>query len=50
MPLARKNYKYTYADYLTWGDENWELIDGIPFSMSPVPNREHQRIIVELSR
>ncbi|CAA7599600.1 Nuclease, putative, TT1808 [Acididesulfobacillus acetoxydans] len=23
--------KYTYADYLTWPeDERWELIDGVP--------------------
>lgn len=37
--------KYTYADYLTWDDsERWELIDGIPYNMSPAPRPYHQRI------
>ena len=25
-------------------DERWELIEGRPYSMSPAPNREHQRL------
>lgn len=29
---------FTYADYLTWSDEErWEIIDGVPYSMSPAP-------------
>lgn len=51
---ARKldtNKKYSYADYLTWpDDERWELIDGIPYNMSPAPAINHQRISVELVR
>jgi Uma2 family endonuclease len=43
--------KYTYADYLTWSDdERWELIGGIPYNMSPAPNRRHQKILLKLGR
>ena len=42
---------YTYGDYLSWPDEErWELIDGIPHSMSPAPSRVHQEISMELAR
>lgn len=34
---------YTYADYVHW-EGRWELIDGIPFAMSPQPSFRHQRI------
>jgi Uma2 family endonuclease len=34
---------YTYEDWLHW-DGQWELIDGIPHAMSPMPVPEHQRI------
>jgi Uma2 family endonuclease len=45
IPLRKKNERYTYADYVTWpGDERWELLDGIPFDMSPAPSRYHQEI------
>ena len=38
--------KYTYADYLTWSDdERWELIDGIPYNMTPAPSRSHQEVL-----
>ncbi len=32
---------YTYEDYKIW-EGNWELIEGIPYSMSPSPGRRHQ--------
>lgn len=36
---------YTVADYKTWpDDERWELIHGIAYSMSPAPQRDHQRL------
>jgi len=42
------NKRYTYADYLTWDDDNrWELIDGVPYMMS-APNRHHQGILGNL--
>jgi Uma2 family endonuclease len=34
---------YTYEDYCRW-EGKWELIDGIPFAMSPAPILKHQRI------
>jgi Uma2 family endonuclease len=37
---------YTYADYLTWpDDERWEIIDGGAYAMTPAPTTRHQRII-----
>ena len=33
---------YTYSDYLLWPEEErWELIDGIPYNMTPTPSRIH---------
>jgi Uma2 family endonuclease len=32
---------YTYEDYLHW-EGRWELIDGIPYAMAPMPVPEHQ--------
>lgn len=32
---------YTYEDYCAW-EGRWELIDGIPFAMSPAPSPNHQ--------
>lgn len=34
---------YTYEDYVQW-EGRWELIDGIPYAMSPLPVPKHQRI------
>lgn len=43
------NRKYTYHDYLQWqNNERYELIDGIPYLMSPSPSVKHQRISREL--
>ena len=48
-PLRQKDH-YTYADYLTWGDEvRYELIDGVPHLMS-APAWEHQDISADLTR
>lgn len=35
---------YTYQDYLGW-EGRWELIDGLPYAMSPSPNTRHQLIV-----
>ncbi len=32
---------YTYEDYLRW-EGQWEVIEGIPYAMSPMPRPEHQ--------
>ena len=34
---------YTYDDYCKW-EGRWELIDGIPYAMSPAPTPRHQLI------
>lgn len=37
---------YTYGDYETWPeDQRWELIDGVPYDMTPAPSRKHQEIL-----
>jgi Uma2 family endonuclease len=38
---------YTYKDYLEW-EGRWELIDGLPYAMSPSPNVRHQMIVSQL--
>ncbi|MBF0501709.1 MAG: Uma2 family endonuclease [Candidatus Riflebacteria bacterium] len=40
---------YTYGDYLKFPDEfRCEIIDGVLYDMTPAPNRDHQKILVEL--
>jgi len=34
---------YTYEDYKQW-EGRWELIEGIPYAMIPLPRPKHQRI------
>lgn len=44
MPLSESFLPhYTYDDYVQW-EGNWEIIDGIPYAMSPAPSFEHQSI------
>ena len=38
---------YTYEDYCNW-EGRWELIDGIPYAMSPAPIPGHQMIAANL--
>ena len=44
MPIAEK-YRpfYTYDDYCQW-EGRWELIEGMPYAMSPLPVPEHQNV------
>jgi Uma2 family endonuclease len=45
-PTSEKNIRYSYRDYLTWDqDERWELIEGIPYNMTPAPSSKHQEIL-----
>src|SRR5215211_4745387 len=39
---------YTYDDYVFW-EGNWELIDGIPYAMSPAPIPKHQIISLNIA-
>jgi len=63
MPLPQENRKYTYADYLSWPEnERIEIIDGIPYHtyggqitegapvMQAAPARVHQEISGEVFR
>jgi Uma2 family endonuclease len=34
---------YTYEDYARW-EGRWEIINGIPYAMSPTPTKKHQRL------
>ncbi len=43
--------KFTYGDYLGWPEgERWELIEGMPYDMTPAPSTTHQTIVVDLLR
>ena len=48
--LTKESYlpDYTYEDYKLWEGE-WELINGIPYSMAPSPMIEHQNISGKIS-
>ena len=49
LPAEKKETIFTYADYLTWDeDERIELIDGEAVMMAP-PSSRHQRIVMGLS-
>lgn len=48
MPEQELNRKYTYKEYVTW-DGRWELIEGIPYNMSPAPVSKHQDILLSLA-
>ncbi|MEO6001099.1 MAG: Uma2 family endonuclease [Chitinophagaceae bacterium] len=39
---------YTYSDWETW-EGQWELIDGIPHAMDPMPVPRHQQIATSLT-
>ncbi|XUX06936.1 Uma2 family endonuclease [Sporosarcina sp. UB5] len=47
MAQTETNRRFTIADISGW-DGRWELIDGVPFNMTPAPSTAHQRIVVEL--
>jgi Uma2 family endonuclease len=42
---------YTYDDYVQW-EGRWEIIQGIPYAMTPSPARKHQylntKIVIQL--
>lgn len=48
MPIAEK-YRphYTYDDYCQW-EGKWELIEGMPYAMSPAPIPLHQSVNANL--
>jgi len=49
LPSKSSAERYSYRDYLQWDDdERWELIDGVPYNMTPAPSRKHQEILRQL--
>ena len=50
MVLVQPDKHYTYSDYAGWNDDTrYELIDGMPYLMSPAPSEAHQTIAAELT-
>lgn len=50
-PAIKLDETYTYGDYYSWNDnERWELIEGVPYNMTPAPSRFHQEISGKLYR
>ena len=50
MALPAEKARYTFADVLTWEEnERIEIIEGEAFMMAP-PTRAHQEIVAELTR
>ena len=47
--LKLEDINYTYDDYRLWKGD-WELIEGVPFAMSPAPMRKHQSLAYEIAR
>lgn len=51
MADPNQEQRYSWKEYLAWStDERFELIDGVPYAMSPAPRRRHQEISGELFR
>ncbi len=48
MLEARYLPAYTVEDYKRWKGD-WELIDGIPFAMTPSPLGKHQKLTAKIS-
>ncbi|CAD6876807.1 Uma2 family endonuclease [Methylomonas fluvii] len=41
---------FSVADYTGWpDDERWELIDGVPYNMSPAPSIKHQNVVMTIA-
>ena len=51
QPERKPEEHYTYKDLRSWPEgERWELIDGVPYDMTPAPGVPHQRISRRLER
>ncbi|MGQ9557968.1 MAG: Uma2 family endonuclease [Desulfurispora sp.] len=49
LSLPQAKERYCYTDYLQWPDnQRWELINGVPYLMTPAPSRRHQEILGNL--
>ncbi len=51
IPALTTDTIYTYAHALAWSEqERWEIIQGVPYAMSPAPTVRHQEVVLALSR
>lgn len=51
IPKLTSDNAYTYGNLLAWPEhERWELIEGVPFAMTPAPNVRHQEVAGALYR
>jgi Uma2 family endonuclease len=48
MGAAKVLPYYTIADWERW-EGDWEIIEGLPFAMSPAPLPKHQRITLNIA-
>jgi len=51
MGIVKENEypRYTYDDYKNW-EGRWELIEGVPYAMTPAPSPKHQLISNNIAR
>ena len=48
-PARMLNQKWTYAEYLTWDDDQrWEIIEGVAYAMTPAPSFRHQNVALKI--
>ncbi|MCX7841862.1 MAG: Uma2 family endonuclease [Clostridia bacterium] len=48
-PEKKDDKKYTYSDYIKWpDDQQWEIIEGTAYNMSPAPSRTHQKVTIAI--
>lgn len=47
MTTPELNKRYRYRDYEQW-EGRWELINGLPYNMTPAPSTKHQKIVTEI--
>ena len=49
QPGHNHDMRFTYGALMHWPEhERWELIDGVPYDMTPAPSRLHQRLLTEI--
>jgi len=47
----KQGERFTIAQRNTWpGDEQWELIGGVAYNMSPGPRPQHQKLILQFAK
>lgn len=50
MARPATHQRFTFGAYRTWPEgERWELIDGVPYAMSPAPDWGHQSLVASLT-